>query len=195
MKWDDVDMDAVREVANIGAGNSSTALARIVGKKVMMDVPEVRIMEVERIPRLLKEYENERCMGVLIDFRGDINGKFVHIIPHSMKMALGKAVLKVESSSLIDSAINEITNIIIGNYLSAVSRMLKMRVIHYPPNSAEDNVYALIDGVLGEMALMDETVFVFNNVFKIEEVNLKSFLMMLMFKEDAERFLDRIKSI
>lgn len=195
MKWSEIEIDAIREIANIGAGNSSTALARVLNKKVMIDVTDVKIIEVEKIPRLLKEYSSEKCTGILLEFQGDINGVFLHIIPQDARRVLINTIVSTVSPDLADSAIKELTNILIGNYLSAISKMLKMKIIHHLPQSAEDNVYAIVDGVLGEIALREETVFVFNTLFRIEGKDIKSLLMMLMYQEDVERFLEKIKSL
>ena len=38
-----VQMDALREIGNVGAGNSATALSQIINRRIDMDVPRVSI--------------------------------------------------------------------------------------------------------------------------------------------------------
>ena len=42
-----VQMDALREIGNVGAGNSATALSQIINRRIDMDVPRVSIVPLE----------------------------------------------------------------------------------------------------------------------------------------------------
>lgn len=42
-------IDALREIGNIGAGNAATALSRMMGRPVQMGVPKVKLLAVEEI--------------------------------------------------------------------------------------------------------------------------------------------------
>jgi len=41
-----VQLDALREIGNIGAGNSATALSQVLNKKIDMNVPRVSLVPV-----------------------------------------------------------------------------------------------------------------------------------------------------
>lgn len=42
-------LDALKEVSNIGAGNAATALSMMMGKKVDMTVPAVNVVKLEEV--------------------------------------------------------------------------------------------------------------------------------------------------
>ena len=42
-------LDALREIGNIGAGNSATALSQIINKKIDMNVPKVAFVPIEML--------------------------------------------------------------------------------------------------------------------------------------------------
>ena len=46
-------LDALREVANIGAGHAATALGQMVNSRIMISVPRVNILRLEEVPELL----------------------------------------------------------------------------------------------------------------------------------------------
>ncbi|GAH69692.1 unnamed protein product, partial [marine sediment metagenome] len=66
-------LDSIKEIANIGSGHAATALSQLTKKKVMVKVPEVKILKVEELPSLFPEPE-EIVVGILINFLGDITG-------------------------------------------------------------------------------------------------------------------------
>ncbi|MBP2033226.1 chemotaxis protein CheY-P-specific phosphatase CheC [Clostridium algifaecis] len=44
-----IQIDALKEVANIGTGNAATALSQLLNKKVDMNVPFINIVPLEKI--------------------------------------------------------------------------------------------------------------------------------------------------
>ena len=49
----ELERDALREVANIGAGHAATALSQMTGRKIMIDVPEVSVQQLEAVTELI----------------------------------------------------------------------------------------------------------------------------------------------
>ena len=50
---DERQRDALREVANIGAGHAATALSQMTDRKIMINVPEVQIRRLEEVAEML----------------------------------------------------------------------------------------------------------------------------------------------
>ena len=46
-------LDALREIGNVGAGNSATALSQIINHRIDMNVPEVSIVPLTEVPDLV----------------------------------------------------------------------------------------------------------------------------------------------
>ncbi|MGH9260627.1 MAG: chemotaxis protein CheC, partial [Acidimicrobiales bacterium] len=46
-------IDALREVANIGAGHAATALSQMTNHRVMISVPRINIARLEEVPDLI----------------------------------------------------------------------------------------------------------------------------------------------
>ena len=50
-------LDVLKELGNIGAGNATSAIANMLGMKIDMNVPNIRLMEVSCL-----EWQSERRM-------------------------------------------------------------------------------------------------------------------------------------
>ena len=53
LKLSPAQMDALREIGNVGAGNSATALSQIINRRIEMNVPEVSIVPLGDVPDLV----------------------------------------------------------------------------------------------------------------------------------------------
>ena len=47
-------LDALKEVGNIGAGHGATALSQLLGKKILITVPKANILPLSEVPRLVR---------------------------------------------------------------------------------------------------------------------------------------------
>ena len=73
-------LDALRELGNIGAGNAATALSQLLGKKVTMSVPKIDIIPIERVPNLMGE-PDALVVGVYLRILGDVLGSLLLTFP------------------------------------------------------------------------------------------------------------------
>ena len=64
--------DVLREIGNIGAGNATTALASLLGQKVDMSVPQVKLLEFDEIGELVGGEETVLA-GIYLGVEGDNN--------------------------------------------------------------------------------------------------------------------------
>ena len=119
-------LDALREVANIGAGHAATALSTLTGTRIMISVPMVNIVP----PGVFDEQ-----MAML----GDITGQTVFLLATPAGLRLAERMLRRKRGTspnlgkLEQSALNEAGNILAGAYLTALSEFLDMRLMLSPP--------------------------------------------------------------
>src|SRR5213594_526874 len=67
-------IDALREVANIGAGHAATALSQLTNRRIMISVPQINISRLEEVPGLLGDPQ-EVVAAVLMHMLGDLTGR------------------------------------------------------------------------------------------------------------------------
>jgi chemotaxis protein CheC len=130
-------LDALREVANIGAGHAATALSTLTGTRIMISVPMVNIVPPgDFVPGLAPAVE---IVAVQMGMLGDITGQTVFLLAVPAGLRLAERMMRRRRDTspnlgrLEQSALNEAGNILAGAYLTALSEFLGMRLLLSPP--------------------------------------------------------------
>ena len=89
-----VQMDALREIGNVGAGNSATALSQIINRRIDMDVPRVSIVPLEEVPELVGGPDT-MVVGVFLRVYGKAPSNILFLLPRDsafylVDMLMGK---------------------------------------------------------------------------------------------------------
>lgn len=163
-------MDVLKEIGNIGAGNATTAIAGMLGMNLSMKVPSVRLMDASKLGDAICP-EEETIVGIFLEVTSDVTGSmmFVMKMPAAhflVNKLMGRDTSCDEPFDEMDlSAMKEIGNIIAGSYLSALSTMTGLKILPSVPYIAVDmaasilSVPAIQFGQYGDNALFVETEF------------------------------------
>src|SRR3989442_2347672 len=79
----ELQIDALREVANIGAGHAATALSQLTNRKIMISVPQINIVRLEEVPDLLG-IPQDVVAAVLMHMLGDLTERTLLLFPASV---------------------------------------------------------------------------------------------------------------
>lgn len=145
----DIQLDALREVANIGAGHAATALSQMIGGRIMISVPRISVSALEEVPRQLAAPEDP-IAAVLMHMLGDLTGRTLLIFPLPTAKRLAELMLRraldgdEEFTDLEQSAVKECGNILSAAYMNALSEFMGMMLIPSPPSLAVDMWSAVI---------------------------------------------------
>ena len=170
-KLNDLQFDVLKEIGNIGAGNATTALAKMLNTKIDMNVPRVEMVPFTQLPDTFGSPE-EVLAGILVQLDGDIKGMMMflakeesaHTLVNSLMGGMGVSGDGTFSEMEL-SALSEIGNIIIGAYLSAMSNLTNLEIASSVPYISIDMAGALLSvpaiefGKLGDKVLLIETQF------------------------------------
>ncbi len=132
-------LDALKEVANIGAGHAATALSLMTGARIMIDVPTVNIGQLsELVPEIAGA--DVPIVSVTMDMTGSLNGQTLLALPLATARRLADLMLRRERRGgeapfnlLEESALREAGNILGGAYMTALSDFLEMQLMPSPP--------------------------------------------------------------
>ena len=142
-------LDALREVANIGAGHAATALSQMTGGTIMISVPQINIARLEDVPPQISGPE-EPVAAVLMNMLGDLTGRTLLVFPKPTAMRLSELMLRRPQGSSKDlgeleqSAIKEAGNILSGAYMNALSDFMGLMLLPSPPSLAIDMSTAVL---------------------------------------------------
>lgn len=165
----DSDLDGLREIGNIGAGNAATALSQLLREVVALEVPEVRTLELRDLPARVGEPDRV-VVGVHLRIRGDLRGDLLLTLPTeaagSLLRRMGFGAPDLHSlPPLAESALRELGQILASTYLNAVSQVLERSLVPSVPGLAVDLAGAVIDLLpiriagVSDRALLLETAF------------------------------------
>lgn len=169
-----IQLDVLREIGNIGAGNAVTALARLLDRRVEMEVPIVKILEFHEVSETLGGAEIP-VVGILLKMTGDLTGNIMFILQQRaaamlVNMLMGRPLETDQEFDEMDiSALKEIGNILTGSYLSALSALTNLKIMPSIPDLAIDMAGAILSvpaiefGKVGDTVLYIETEFAEGN--------------------------------
>ena len=198
--------DALTEIINIGAGHASNALSVMTGKRIKINFPELKLCSVEDIPGLVGKPE-EVVATVYLRMDGELGdrelvvGSMLLLLPQESAVELS-ALLQQEKISKkgVDeldemdiSALQETGNILSGASLTAISKILNVKLIESPPHFACDMLQAVLSGTVAELARKVNRALLFKTMFEIEEYKIRAYYILLFDPETLNMILNRIK--
>lgn len=163
-------IDVLKEIGNIGAGNAATALSKMIAKRIDMDVPKVNILEFKEVAELVGGPEAV-VVGIYFKVTGDINGSIMFLLDKdSAKFLIGLLMTVEETtdglSEMEISALQEVGNILAGAYLSSLSSLTGLKLFISVPSLALDMAGAILSvpvilfGQVGDKVMLIETDFI-----------------------------------
>lgn len=177
-------LDALREVANIGAGHAATALSQITGQRIMISVPQINVTAIEDVPNQIGAAE-EPVAAVAIRIEGDLTGLTLLVFPQPIAYRIaslmmgGRAVAQM--GAIEESALKEAGNILSAAYLNALAEFLGMRILNSPPQLAVDMSDAVLSSTYVETSAGASHVFCVESEFQLQDdaAPLRGFFLLL----------------
>ena len=188
----DMYVDVLKEIGNIGAGNATTAMANMLNIRINMDVPRVELLTFQELGSAICP-EDESIVGIYLEVTDDITGSMMFLMKldsahYLVNKLMGRPADYAEDFDEMDmSALKEIGNIIAGSYLNALSAMTQLTIAPSVPYIAIDmagaiSVPAIQFGKIGDNALMITTEFG-------DEVMIEGYFILLPDLESYEKIL------
>ena len=189
----DMYVDVLKEIGNIGAGNATTAIASMLGIRLDMNVPKVALLEASKLGSAICP-EDEIIVGIFLEVQTDIEGSMMFLLKmDSAQFLVNKLMGRPEDyqedfEEMDLSALKEIGNIIAASYLSALSSMTNLVITPSIPYIAVDmaasilSVPAIQFGQFGDNALLIQTEFG-------DDVMINGFFILMPVEDSYEKIL------
>jgi chemotaxis protein CheC len=174
----EMQLDALRELANIASGNAATALSQMLGREVEIKVPRALALPPADAVEACGSPE-QLVAGVVIPVEGSINALVLLLIPTDDAARLC-ALLGVEAGTEVgDSALREIGNILGTSYLNALAAMTGLELLPCPPHLKNDMLGAIVASLVIATAADDELALVLDSELDVaHEPCAMSFLLL-----------------
>ena len=192
-------LDALREVANIGAGHAATALSQMVGERIMISVPTINVAPLEEVPPQVAP-PDEPVAAVLMHMLGDLTGRTLLVFPRRTAIRLAALLLRRSDhgddfSEMEQSAIKEAGNILSSAYMNALSDFMGMMLIPSPPALAIDMSDAVLTTTYLQFGGDKDYVFCVESEFVMSdtEERLRGFFLLLPDPASLQAILKAIR--
>lgn len=164
-------LDVLREISNIGAGNAATSLSSLLGKSVDMSVSRVAPMPFNEIVEYVGGAER-MILTVFVRIEGGISGNILFTMNLPDARALVRhmtGVVEEEGFSEMGlSVLHEVGNIVIGAYITALSDFLGFELQPSVPSLAMDMAGAILAFSLSEIGRSGDTAIVMDGALSLD---------------------------
>jgi chemotaxis protein CheC len=194
-------LDALREVANIGAGHAATALSQMVGETIMISVPTISVAPLGEVPPQVAA-PDEPLAVVLVQMVGDLTGRTLLVFPRRTAQRIASMLMRrpVRAdarafSEMEQSAIKEAGNILSSAYMNALSEFMGMLLLPSPPSFAvESSTTALTLNYL-QFGAERDYVFCVESEFLLDESDeaLRGYFLLLPDRASLHEILKAIR--
>lgn len=193
----EMQLDALKEVGNIGAGNAATALSQLINKKVDMTVPAINIVPFNDI--FDKIGAEELVIGVIVRVLGDTPGNILFIFEKDVATNLIELLTGLrekedseEISDMGNSVLSEIGNIISGTYMNAIARLTNLVITPSVPAITYDMLGAILSTTFIESGQYDDFVLDIETIFLQENAKISGHFYYVPMPGSLEKILNTL---
>lgn len=192
----EIQMDVLKEIGNIGAGNAATSLADMLMTPIDISVPVVRILDYEEATERLGGPET-MIVGLMIQLEGDFQGMIMFLLEkefaiHTLNTLMGTEINSfTELDEVALSAFKELANIMAASYVNAIASMTGMRIDLTVPDLCIDMLGAILSVPAIHYANISDKIILIEGEFNSEDAKSTNHVLLL---PDVES-LDKIMSV
>jgi chemotaxis protein CheC len=191
LHYTDLQLDALRELANIGSGKASTALSVLLGRAVDISVPSARALSFGDAVDATGDPEAE-VTGIVLGTAGDLEGTVLLLVSPADAEAIC-AILGVEAGSgYAPSALAEVGNIVGSSYINALAEMTGMAIEPTPPATATDMLGAIVQSVLAGQAHAGDVALMLDSQLRVEGEDCSIAFMLVPSRNAVDDLLERL---
>ena len=191
--------DALKEVFNIGSGQSATTLSEVTGLKVMVSVPAIGIKPVDEVLDSLAK-PGLPVVSLVNIFAGDISGATIWLMPGDKAKEFAEQCWHHMPQAKKSPEFNfgqihrEVSEILTMAYLTAVQDMLNLMTMPSTPLMLSGVMKNILGRILAERTESGLVAFVQNRfTFGDKAAGFSGFFMMMPDADSLYKMLEILK--
>lgn len=156
-------LDALREIGNVGSAHAATALSTLLQRRIDMSVPEVWAVPFEQVSTIVGQLDTPQAV-IYVKVEGDAPGKAVFFFPVESAQIVVQALfgtsetMDLYMSEMAQSALKEVGNILVSSFIMALTQFSGIPLQPSVPALAVDMIGASLDAIFLEEGVLDDTV-------------------------------------
>lgn len=193
-------VDMLREIANIGTGNAATSLAAMLQRPINIQVPRISFLDYNAVSDALGGPES-LLVGMMLTLEEDVSGmmmflmkeEFAHMVLNSLLGQSFESFTEVDEMGL--SAMMEIGNIMAASYVNAISQITGLVINISPPDICIDMVGSILSVPAIHFANISDKVIFIEDEFGGDgktQTNETSNILLIPDVDSLERILEKL---
>ena len=156
-------LDALREIGNIGSGHAATALSSLLQRRIEMSVPRVWVVPFEELSAIVGQLDTPQAT-IYVKVEGEAPGKAVFFFPVESAEVMVQALFGTDvpmdlyADEMAQSALKEVGNILVSSFVMALTQFSGIPLQPSVPALAVDMIGASLDAIFLEEGTLDDTV-------------------------------------
>jgi chemotaxis protein CheC len=189
--FNDLELDALREVANIGAGGAGTALSMMIGMPVDLSVPSALALPLADAVDAAGPADSP-LTAIALPIFGDLQGVgLLSFSPDAAATLCGLLGVEPESEDAL-SMLSEIGNILSASYLTSLGQLTGLQIEPGPPQAVRDMLGAILATLMMEAVPDADTVLLLDSHMHIEGTPCEMSFMLLPNRDSVAELLARL---
>jgi chemotaxis protein CheC len=189
--YSEMQLDALRELANIGSGTAATALSSMLGRSIDVSVPNAIALPLADAVDAAGPADAE-VTAVVLPIFGDLDA-VVLMLFHPEDVAQICGLLGVEPDTEVGvSALGEVGNILGSSYVGALGMMTGLALEPRPPQTVTDMLGAIVATVLASTAESMEIAFLLDSDLVVEGSACSLSFMLVPHADGVAELLGRL---
>lgn len=188
--FSELQLDAMRELGNIGSGTAATALSSMIGIPVELDIARASMVPISEAVESAGP-PDAPITAVVLPIGGDLDA-LVMILMHTGTVETVCALLGVGAGDeMADSALSEVGNILGASYVRALGTMIGAELEPRPPELVHDRLGKILSAALlasGE----DEVALLLESTLTVDESECSPSFLFVPSAGGLTRIFDRL---
>lgn len=195
----EIEKDIIKEILNIGLARAADSFATIAKNKVFMKVPNMELIQASDLYKLIEGYEGTHEI-IQSDVKGDFNGTTLMLFSTTHVEMLTEVCLNMKEpyrkplSTLQESLLLEISNIITGAFVTQLANILKADIYGSPPIYPQDGIAESLKHILNYNPQFQPIIFTVVTQFTDRDGMLELPLFLFFDTPTFTKILDIIRS-
>ena len=189
-------LDVLKEVGNIGSGNAATSLSMLLGSKIDIKIPAVRLVDYNEMMDLVGGSET-LIAAIFLRIEGETPGNMFFVLSSQeatnfVEQMTGQTDFSIENpphDEMALSALQEAGNILAGSYLTALSDFLKLSLQPSVPILTIDMAGAILTEGLMELSQVSDYAIIIETIIDNHEEVKKQIKGHFFLLPDPDSFL------
>jgi len=193
----DLQLDALKEIGNIGSGNAATALSDMLERSVSIAVPTIKVLDYNTVVENIGGPET-LLVGILLSLKGDVTGMMLFLLHKEFAHMVLNSLIGTDFNEAVDldemsqSTIQEVGNIMAAAYVNAIASLTGLTIDISVPNMSVDMAGALLSVPAIYYANISDKIILIEDEFGHETKESTSHILLIPEVDSLQKIMESL---